>query len=160
MFKIDQQTIAPEDIKFCVHVRNVPPDVSGEQLAKIFNSNVWDVLIRKGSDPDRDPFEAWIMNISTMSDAEQLAVSVKFIGDMVIQCDAEIEPLNEWTLCSGNRDGYCKHKHDCIYRHVTCASGDKCTNVECPFSHSKQRKITPVPRNRPRGYVCFLRLIF
>jgi len=147
--------IAPHSIKFCVHVRNVPPHVSGERLANIFDSKVWDILIRKGTHPDKDPFEAWIMNIPTMSDAEQLGATVKCIDEVDVQCDAEKEPLNEWTLCSGNRDGWCKHGNDCIYRHVTCASGDECTNEECPFSHSKQRNIVPNPRYRPAGYVFY-----
>jgi hypothetical protein len=97
------------------------------------------------------------MNIPIMSDAEQLAASVasivRSIDGVDIQCDAETEPLNEWTLCSGNRDGFCKHGTDCIYRHVNCVSGDKCVNEECPFSHSKRRKIMPNPRYRPAGYV-------
>jgi hypothetical protein len=77
-------------------------------LAKIFGSYVWDVLIRKGTHPDTDPFEAWIMNIPTMFDAEHLAATIASIDDVDVQCDAEKEPLNEWTLCSGNRDGWCK----------------------------------------------------
>jgi len=124
-------------------------------LAKIFDSNVWDVLIRKGIYPDTDPLEAWIMNISSISDAEQLAASVECIDEVNVQCNAEQEPLNEWTLCGGHRDGWCKHGNDCIYRHVTCTSGDGCTNEECFFSHSKQRKIVPNPRYKPAGYVLF-----
>jgi hypothetical protein len=133
----------------------VPPHVSGEQLANIFNSNVWDVLIRKGLHPDTDPFEAWIMNIPLISDAEQLAATVKFIDEVEVECSAENEPINEWTLCSGNRDGWCKHRDGCIYRHVTCTSGDDCANEEWPFSHTKRRKIVPNPRYRPPGYVFY-----
>jgi hypothetical protein len=120
-------------------------------LANIFGSHVWDVLIRKGFHPDIDPFEAWIMNLSIMADAEQLAGSVKCIDGVDIQCNVEQEPLNEWTLCGGNRDGWCKHGNDCIYRHVTCASGDDCTNEKCPFSHSTRRDIAPNPRHKPTG---------
>ena len=110
------------------------------------------MLIRKGIHPDIDPFEAWILNIATMSVAELLAASVHCIDGVNVQCVPEIEPLNEWTLCNGNRDGWCKHCDDCIYRHVTCASGDGCTKEECPFSHTKRRKTKPNPRNRPPGY--------
>jgi hypothetical protein len=129
----------------------VPPDVSGEQLATIFASDVWNVLIRKGSNPGRDPMEAWILDIPTMSDAEQLATSITNIDDVKIQCQAGTEPINEWTLCSGNRDGWCKHGQKCIYRHVTCASGDECKNDACSFSHSKQRKVVPFPSSKPAG---------
>jgi hypothetical protein len=150
---VDEQTIAPHDIQFSVHVRNIPPHVSGEQLATIFNSNVWDIIIRKGIHPDTDPFEAWIMNIAVESDAEELATTINCIDGVDVQCNVEREPLNEWTLCNGNRDGYCKYGNNCVYRHVTCVSGDGCQKEECPFSHTKQRKIKPNPRNRPPGYV-------
>ncbi|CAF0811461.1 unnamed protein product [Adineta ricciae] len=139
--------------RYCVRVRNIPSHVSGERLATAFNSNVWDVLIRKGRFLERDPMEAWILNIPTMFEAEQLALSVTDIDEVNIQCEAMKEPINEWTLCSGNRDGWCKHDRECIYRHITCVSGDECKNEECPFSHSKQRKIIPVPRYRPAGPV-------
>jgi len=95
------------------------------------------------------------MNIATMSDAEELAATVDCIDEVDVQCNAENEPLNEWTLCNGNRDGWCKHGDDCIYRHVTCTSGDGCQKEECPFSHTKRRRIKPNPRNRPPGYVFF-----
>lgn len=149
----DEQTIASNDIQFCVHVRNVPPGVSGEQLATTFETRIWNVLIRKGADPDEDLAEAWIMNIPSMADAEQLAASVQSIEGIEVQCEAGKEPLNEWTLCSGNRDGWCKHGNNCIYRHITCTDGDQCSNEECPFSHTTGRKITPNPRQRPPGYV-------
>ena len=93
------------------------------------------------------------MDIPTLADAEQLAASVKCIDDVNVQCDAEKEPLNEWTLCGPNRDGWCKHDKECIYRHVSCASRDECKNEECPFTHTKQRKIVPIPRYRPPVYV-------
>lgn len=139
-------------MKFCVHVSRIPSHVTGEQLADIFDSQVWNILIRKGIHSDTDPFEAWILNISSMSAAESLAASVDSIDQVNIQCTPEIEPLNEWTLCNGNRDGWCKHGDICIYRHVTCTSGDACTKEECPFSHTKGRKTKPNPKNRPPGY--------
>lgn len=88
-----------------------------------------------------------------MSTAQSLAASVNCIDRVNVQCVAEIEPVNEWTLCNCNRDGWCKHGNNCIYRHITCTSGDGCTKEECPFSHTKQRKTKPEPRNRPPGYV-------
>ena len=110
-------------------------------------------MIRRGIFPDTDPFDAWIMNIADLSDAQQLATSVSSIDGVDIECSAEKEPLNEWTLCNGNRDGWCKHGNDCIYRHVMCSSGDQCTKEECLFTHTKQRKTKPNPKNRPPGYV-------
>ena len=150
---VDEQTLVSDDIKFCVHVKNLPPSISGEQLAIVFESRVWNVLIRKGADPSRDLGEAWILNIPTLVDAEQRVTSVQSIDGMEVQCQAGEEPLNEWTLCSGNRHGWCRHDKNCIYRHITCTSGDQCTNEECPFSHSIQRGITPNPRQRRTGYI-------
>ncbi|CAF4393556.1 unnamed protein product [Rotaria socialis] len=146
-----ENTVAPNDINFCVHVKNIPPHVSGEQLATLFGSRVWDVLIRKGKFVDVDPFEAWILKLNSMTKAQQLAESVKSIDGVDIECNAEQEPLNEWTLCSGNRDGWCKHGNNCIYRHVTCTYGDECTIDQCPYSHSTQRAIVPNPRYRSAG---------
>ncbi|UJR26048.1 hypothetical protein I4U23_007394 [Adineta vaga] len=147
-----ERTIA-DGFKYCVHVRNIPANVNGEQLATIFNSKVWDILIRRGTHPERDPMEAWILDIPTMLDAEELAASVTDIDGIDIQCNAETEPVNEWTLCSGNRDGWCKHDKECIYRHIICVSGDECKNEGCSYSHSKERKITPVPRYKPAAPV-------
>ncbi|CAF4947960.1 unnamed protein product [Rotaria sp. Silwood1] len=146
-----ENTVAPNDMKFCVHVTNVPSHVSGEQLAILFRSRVWDVLIRKSINADTDPFEAWILKLNTLADAQQLAISVKTIDGIDVQCNAEEEPLNEWTLCSGNRDGWCKHDNDCIYRHVICKYGDECMYDQCPFSHSTKRNIVPNPRYRSAG---------
>ena len=122
-------------------------------MGSIFIADVWDILIRKSPNPELDQSEAWIMNLHTMASAEELAASVTSIDGMNVHCRAEEEPLNEWTLCSGNRDGWCKHKDECIYRHVTCKSGDACPDEECPFSHSSERKVVPYPRYRPAGYV-------
>ncbi|CAF1104598.1 unnamed protein product [Rotaria magnacalcarata] len=147
----DENAVAPNDINFCVHVKNIPPQVSGEQLATLFGSRVWDVLIRKGKFVDVDPFEAWILKLNSMAKAQQLAESIKIIDGINIECNAEQEPLNEWTLCSGNRDGWCKHGNNCIYRHITCTYGDECTIDQCPYSHSTQRAIVPNPRYRSAG---------
>ncbi|CAF3973232.1 unnamed protein product [Rotaria magnacalcarata] len=146
-----ENAVAPNDINFCVHVKNIPPQVSGEQLATLFGSRVWDVLIRKGKFVDVDPFEAWILKLNSMAKAQQLAESIKIIDGINIECNAEQEPLNEWTLCSGNRDGWCKHGNNCIYRHITCTYGDECTIDQCPYSHSTQRAIVPNPRYRSAG---------
>lgn len=150
---VDEQSIAPNDLKYCVRVQNIPAHVHAEQLAAIFESHVWDILIRRGDNSEIDPFEAWILNITTMASAEQWATSVSEIQGAPVQCSAEEEPLNEWTLCGGNRDGHCKHGMNCIYRHLMCSSGDACQNEACSFSHSKRRPITPNPKTKPQPFV-------
>lgn len=150
---IDQESIAQHNIQYCVHVRNIPVGVRGVQLADLFNSQVWNVLIRYGENPQTDPFEAWILNIPLLKYAEELVNNVKEINGVPIECRAEKEPLNEWTLCVGNRNGRCKHAEQCIYRHVMCSTGDDCRDEMCPFSHSIGRVTEPSSRKKSSMYV-------
>ena len=140
----------------CVHVQNIPAGVHSEQLAELFDCQVWDILIRRGENPDTDPCEAWILSIPLLSHAEALAAKVKHINGVPIQCEPQREPLNDWTLCAGNRDGNCRHGDRCIYRHVMCSTGDQCIDEACLFSHSVHRRTPPNTRKQPVAYVCRL----
>jgi len=137
---------------YCIHVTNMPFDITSEELSLIFQVHVAYILLRPGdlvneySAPnDRLKSEGWIKNMSNQQTARNLAM--KYSGVEIrgfkICCDVIHEPLNTAELCRDFEKGKCRFSSkQCYYKHIMCNKPDICNNDECWYGHSKKRQTT------------------
>ncbi|CAF1333720.1 unnamed protein product, partial [Rotaria sp. Silwood1] len=138
-------------IPFCIHVTNIPPDVTGEELSQIFNKPVANIVIKPGfrryeslaSDKSVDS-EAWINNIGDERQARNLANknSNKTLHGFQIKCDVTSEPIYPFELCRNYRTGLCNYEIKCFFKHIMCNQPENCPDEQCPYGHSRKRQVT------------------
>jgi hypothetical protein len=145
-------TSASDSRPYCIHVTNMPIDVTSEELSFIFQVHVADILLRPGyqlspylASDDRLESEAWIKHMSDQQTARDLAKkhSNVEIRGFKIYCDVIQEPLNKSELCRDFERGDCQYStEECYYKHIMCDEPDECENKECWYGHNKKRQIT------------------
>ncbi|UJR11175.1 hypothetical protein I4U23_015356 [Adineta vaga] len=136
--------------KSCIHVTNMPMDVTSEELSSIFLVCVGYILIQPGyelndhlSSDSRVESEAWIKCAKIKSDLQELASekSGANLRGYKIQCKVIDEPFNKSELCNEYEKGQCSRKPDqCWYKHILCDEPDTCVNQECWYGHTSRRQ--------------------
>ena len=118
--------------KYCIHVTNLCPSVSAEQLAKMFGLHAGLIII------DTVEKAAWIKNLHTNDIAEYKARQNqnKRIGKQSIKCRAMQEQVQLSELCLYFRNNTCQHGDRCIRKHVNCQDYDTCIKQDCYLGHS------------------------
>ncbi len=146
----------PGERAYCIHVTNMPLDVTSDELSEIFSVHVADILLQPG-DPssshlpynDRSTSQAWIKYLSDRRAIQDLAkkYSRKTIRGFEIYCDVVPEPWNTTELCLNFEKGDCTFPADrCHYKHILCNEPDSCDNRKCWFGHHRRRLITSIRR--------------
>jgi hypothetical protein len=136
----------------CIHVINIPVDITSEELSVIFSVHVADILLRPGyqlsshlATKDLSMSEAWIKHLSNQQAVQDLAKkhSNIEIRGFKIQCHVVQEPLNILELCRHFEKGQCEFAgNSCNYKHIMCSEPDICDDKKCWYGHSKKREIT------------------
>ncbi|CAF3332564.1 unnamed protein product [Rotaria sp. Silwood2] len=137
--------------QFCIHVTNIPLDVTSEELSQIFNIHIADIVIKPGYLPnehltsnDQIDSEAWIKNIGSEKLTRDLAIKnskIKLRG-LPIKCDVIHEPIHTFELCRNFKNGLCKYYHKCQFKHIMCNQPENCLDEQCHYGHSKKRLVT------------------
>jgi len=127
---------------FCIHVTNIPHDVTSEELSQIFNIHVGDIVIKPGG--LFNDSEAWIKNIGNEKQTRDLASkisNIKLRGQQ-IECDVIQEPIYRFELCRIFKTGTCKFEKGCHFKHIMCNESDSCSDEQCRYGHSRKRQVT------------------
>ena len=123
--------------KYCIHVTNLCPSVSAQQLASMFNVLVRQILI--------DTFHraAWIKDLETKECSGSLADQYRNqrLGEQRISCQAMREEIPVPELCSYFRLGTCKRENGCNQKHVRCEDPAECINKDCYYGHDSNKKL-------------------
>ncbi|CAF4936692.1 unnamed protein product [Rotaria sp. Silwood1] len=157
-------TIPTSDIpEYCIHVTNMPTDVTSEDLSSIFKVNIANILVRPHNElddhlveSDRRQVEAWIKEIPT----EQLAIRLAKektgfdLRGFQIQCQATRAPVNPFDLCGRFQTGKCPFSIGCDQKHIRCVEPITCKNTHCWYGHDKARRTRPArrPTSKEDGY--------
>ncbi|CAF1527907.1 unnamed protein product, partial [Rotaria sordida] len=157
-------TIPTSDIpEYCIHVNNMPTDVTSEDLSSIFKVNIANILVRPHNElndrlveSDRRQVEAWIKEIPT----EQLALRLAKektgfnLRGFQIHCQATQAPVNPFDLCGRFQTGKCPFSIGCDQKHIRCVEPIKCKNTHCWYGHDKARRTRPArrPTSTEDGY--------
>ncbi|CAF1527859.1 unnamed protein product [Adineta steineri] len=104
-------TIVTSDVvEYCIHVTNLPNDVTGEELSNIFRVDVGNILIRPYNElqnhlaeNQRIPAEVWIKDIGSKAFLQKLAEekNESVLRDFLIQCQVIPAPVNHFELYEG-----------------------------------------------------------
>jgi len=146
----------PGERPYCIHVTNMPLDVTSDELSEIFSVHVADILLQPGNQSsshlasrDESTSEAWIKNLPDQQSARDFAkkYSRLIIRGSKVYCDVVQEPFNITELCTDFERGDCKYPADrCHYKHIMCSEPDECDNSKCWFGHHRRRLITSIRR--------------
>ncbi|CAF3866485.1 unnamed protein product [Rotaria sordida] len=136
---------------FCIHVTNIPLDVTSEELSQIFNIHVADIVIKPGyirneclASKDQINSEAWIINIGNEKKIRDLASKnskIKLRG-LQIKCDVINEPVYPFELCRNFKTGVCKYQIKCQFKHIMCNQPETCPDEQCFYGHNRKRQVT------------------
>ena len=144
-------TIATSDIvEYCIHVTNLPNDVTGEELANIFRVDVANILIRPynelqnhSPENERKPVEVWISDIGSKEYINKLAneKNESLLRGCRIHCQIIPTPVNHFDLCEYYQRGTCGFSISCQKKHIRCVEPIDCQNTQCWYGHDKQRRV-------------------
>ena len=141
----------------CIHVTNLPADITGVELSSYFGVHTGNILIQPGNElndhlvaADRSTSEAWIEDIGSEQASESLVT--KTAGNRLcgwrIVCEVVDEPFDPSELCTENERGVCEYAAEvCYFKHRMCPAPHTCTNRNCWLGHSVRRPILSNPRN-------------
>jgi hypothetical protein len=134
--------------EFCIHVTNMPSDVTGEDLSTIFKVNIANILLRPFNElnnnlveHDRIQAEAWIKEIGNEQAAHKMAKEKNGtdLRGFKIRCQAIRAPLNVSDLCERFQIGACLFSICCNMKHIRCVNEITCNNTQCWYGHDWQR---------------------
>ena len=136
----------------CIHVFNIPSDVTSEELSNRFSVHVADILLRPANpesahlvSDNESTAEAWIKHLSNRRSMEDFVkkYSRSVIRGCEIFLDIVEEPFSISELCRDFERGVCGRSADrCFYKHINCDAPDDCDNVKCWFGHSRKRSLS------------------
>ncbi|CAF1488187.1 unnamed protein product [Adineta steineri] len=142
-------TIVTSDVvEYCIHVTNLPNDVTGEELSNIFRVDVVNILIRPYNElqnhlaeNQRIPVEVWIKDIGSKAFLQTLAEekNESVLRGFSIQCQVIPAPVNHFELCQAYRRGRCPFSISCRKKHIRCVQPVNCPNTQCWYGHDAQR---------------------
>ncbi|CAM2708528.1 unnamed protein product [Rotaria socialis] len=137
---------------YCIHVTNIPNDVTSEELSSIFDVPVAHIVLQPGCQlnqhlvsNDQLNSEAWIKLIGNEKQTRDLAIKIsnKNLRDFEMHFDVIPEPFYMFELCREFEKGLCRFSSkDCHYKHITCDEPDNCKKKDCHCGHSRKRQIT------------------
>ncbi|CAF1157811.1 unnamed protein product [Rotaria sp. Silwood1] len=141
---------------YCVHITNLPPSITSEQLSLIFEVHVADILIRPQAIPEENeisemlPWEASIKHSGNHQIVEKLVKKLgrRQLDSYTIQCECIQEEVHPSQLCEQFEIGQCKYQNDCNFKHWMCNEPDTCEDENCWFGHNERRTLKS--NSRPR----------
>lgn len=123
----------PERI-YCVHITNLSPYLTGEDLSTKFGWPLGDILIDVSTDDPSSPMECWMkrMNNKTLADEFVKKWDGQKLFQLEIKCTVEEDKPE---LCNKFRIGQCsKMDAICDWDHVVCTAKGSCSN-DCSYGH-------------------------
>jgi hypothetical protein len=147
--------------QYCIHLPDLSTKVTNEEIAKLFNVHVANVLIRPQNslaqhlvDNERTSYEAWVLNVGIKHEAEELAKRVNGtqIPFTIIRCEAIVEQVKTFELCEHYRNGACRYSISCNKKHILCVKPITCENTECYYGHAPSRNV--VSKHEPLSGRC------
>jgi hypothetical protein len=149
-YHFDLGTIVSSDIpEFCIHVTNMPTNVSSEELSSIFKVDIANILVRPYHElnnnlveSNRQQVEAWIKEIGNEQSAQRLATEKTGtdLRGFKIQSQAIRASLNIFDLCKHFQEGTCLFSIGCNMKHILCVEPVDCNNTRCWYGHTSQRR--------------------
>ena len=119
--------------KYCIHVTNLCPSVSAEDLAEKFVIPIQMIIV------DTVNKEAWINNIYNKQTAENKAAqhNGQRYGRLVANCKSMLEQVQLSELCTFFSNNACRNTDaKCRRKHVKCQDYDTCSQEHCYLGHS------------------------
>ncbi|CAF3930113.1 unnamed protein product [Rotaria sp. Silwood2] len=156
----DRRTIIGSDVtEYCIHVTNMPTNVTGEDLSRIFRVDIANILIRPYNElndhlveDNRTQVEAWIKEIGSEQSAQKLAGEKNgfYLRGFKIQCQVIRVPLKIFELCRHFQQGTCSYSICCEMKHIRCVQPVTCENNQCWYGHDSERITKSIRRPTSR----------
>ncbi|CAF1455218.1 unnamed protein product [Rotaria sp. Silwood1] len=142
---------------YCIHVTNMPSDITSEELSLLFDVHVADIILQPEYSlneylvkDDQLNSQAWIKNIDKEQNIRYLAIkkSQTNLRGFQIHCNVINKPIYQFELCRNFELGKCEFSSQtCNYKHIICNQPNTCDNNQCHYGHSKKRQIISNKQN-------------
>ncbi|CAF1163774.1 unnamed protein product [Rotaria sordida] len=142
---------------YCIHVTNMPSDITSEELSLLFDVHVADIILQPEYSlnehlvkDDQLNSQAWIKNIGKEQTIRDLTIKKPQINlrGFQIHCNVINKPIYPFELCRNFELGKCEFSSQlCYYKHIICNQPNTCDNNQCHYGHSKKRQIISNKQN-------------